>query len=161
MIFRPKGENERRPTIHINGLNVLKVDNVQLLGKAIYSELNFHFHFHYFQFSKLYSTLHFALCSYSIHSIYELAISHNVGNLSLHLCRLCQSYHIAAHIFTVAMYDMWCACIIELFAPLTCHNNYFSLSSLSLPWHWKWHYCVVTYHWIVYIVHEVILLLFQ
>ena len=40
MIFRPKGKNERCPTIHINGSSILEVGNAKFLGVIIDNKLN-------------------------------------------------------------------------------------------------------------------------
>ena len=40
MIFRPKGKNERCPTIHINGSSILEVGNAKFLAVIIDNKLN-------------------------------------------------------------------------------------------------------------------------
>ena len=40
MIFRPKGEKESCPTIHINGSSIQEVDDAKFLGIIIHNKLN-------------------------------------------------------------------------------------------------------------------------
>ena len=49
MILRPKGKSKNVPTIHINGPNILDVDNAKILGAMIDDKLRWLEHIMYSQ----------------------------------------------------------------------------------------------------------------
>ena len=49
MILRPKGKGKICPTFHMNGSNILDVDNTKILGVMIDGKLSWLEHILYFQ----------------------------------------------------------------------------------------------------------------